>query len=322
MEQLHRHCFCPNRRGAFTLVELLVAIGIIGVLIGLLLPAVQQVRETARRIKCANNLKQQSLAMLNLESASMHLSPGFSAPGGVMWTATLLPFLEQNNLFQTIDPHGSWNGANGQTRNTEAMARVLDVYRCPSANLDEIQFDPHAFTDRAPCSYLACASGLNNRESGLRPWCGMDEESYPSGSDGVFFQNSRTRMSEITDGSSNTALLGESLPDQYVSGIDYQGNIQKVDHWYIGSDELMSHLLSPDNSGEFSECLGSTACPINSIMVENAPINDMELSYGSLHPAGVNMAFADGHILFVKAAVDLAAWSAIGSRDGSDHPAQ
>ena len=308
-----------THRRAFTLVELLVVIGIIGILVGLLWPAVQQIRETARRITCANNLRQQSLATLAYESAHMHFPAGFQLPGGTMWTALLLPFLEQDNLYYGLNLNGPWNGNGGSTSNSMAMAQRLEIYRCPSANLDPVQFDPFASTNRAPSSYLACASGLNNRESGLRPWCGLDDELNPPAADGVYYLNSRTRLADITDGSSSTFVLGESLPDQYVSGIDYSGNRQKVDHWYVGSDEVGSYPSSPGNSGEVSECLGSTACPINSINIENAPINDKELSYASQHPQGINMAYADGHVRFVSADMDRTAWSAAGTRDWGDN---
>ena len=301
-------------RCGFTLVELLVVIAIIGILVGMLLPAVQQVREAARRIKCANNVKQQSLAMLNYESAHGHFPPGFSFPGGTMWSGFILPLVDQGNIYARLDFGGPWNGHRGPTPNSEAMGTYLDVYRCPSADLDLVQFDSLAGTDRSPCSYLACASGLNNRESGDKPWCGMNAFGEWAESDGIFFLNSKTRQAEIYDGSSHTVLLGESLPDQFLFGPDYAGNPQKVDHWHTGSQEVGGYEFGGE-SAEVSECLGSTACPINSILRSNAPINDKELSFGSLHQSGVNMGYADGHIRFVSEDVDLVVWSAIGTRE-------
>ena len=301
-------------RNAFTLVELLVVIAIIGILIGMLLPAVQQVREAARRIKCANNVKQQSLAMLNYESASGYFPPGFSFPGGTLWSGYILPFIDQGNIYNRLDLAGPWHAHEGPTANSAAMGTFVEVYRCPSANLDLLQFDPLAGTDRTPCSYLACASGLNNRESGERPWCGMNAEGDWAESDGIFFHNSNIRHADIFDGSSHTVLLGESLPDQFLTGTDYSGNSQKVDHWYIGSAEVGGYQQG-NNSAEVSECLGSTACPLNSIMLEDAPINDKELSFGSMHPGGANMGFADGHIRFIREDIDPTIWSAVGSRD-------
>jgi prepilin-type N-terminal cleavage/methylation domain-containing protein/prepilin-type processing-associated H-X9-DG protein len=308
----------PNWRQAFTLVELLVVIAVIGILIAMLMPAIQSVREAARRIKCANNVKQQSLAMHNYESYRESLPSGFTFPEGALWSAYILPFVEQDALFKRLNLQGPWHGRNGSTSNTFVMKQTIELYRCPSANLDLVQYDPFANADRSPCSYLAVASGLNGRESGERPWCGMGQEAgYPE-SDGVFFFNSQTSLHEIFDGTSNTLLLGESLPDQFLFGTDYSGNSQKVDHWHTGSEEVGGYPQAGQNSAEVSECLGSTACPINAILDESSSINDKELSFGSLHPNGVNMAFADGHTSFIAADVDAAVWSALGTREGGE----
>ncbi len=133
-------------------------------------------------------------------------------------------------------------------------------------------------------------------------------------SDGIFFMNSNTTLAAVTDGLSNTVLLGESLPDQTLFNDDYSGNPQKVDHWYIGSRELNTYTeIGSFNSAEVSECLGSTACPINSIKVPESPANDKELSFGSEHIQGVNMGLADGSVHFVVETIDLEIWSAVGS---------
>ncbi|MCH2177371.1 MAG: DUF1559 domain-containing protein [Mariniblastus sp.] len=304
------------RRNAFTLVELLVVIAIIGILIGMLLPAVQMVREAARRVQCTNHIKQQSLAILDFESANGSLPSGFSTPGMTMWSAYILPFIEQNNLYEGLDKEGPWSRWTAvNPNNPAALGTYIGIFQCPSANVDRSQYDPLPDTDRVPCCYLACASGLNNRESGERPWCGMGAYEGLPKSDGIFYQNSETRLSEILDGLSHTILVGESLPDQEVWSDDYSGNSQKVDHWYIGSGELPSYDDFPEfASAECSECLGSTACPINSIKIPDAPGNDKELSFGSRHIQGVNMGFADGHVRFLAETVDRSVWSALGTR--------
>ncbi len=309
-----------TKNAAFTLVELLVVIAIIGILIGMLLPAVQRVREAARRIQCANQTKQLSLALLNHESAHGYFPPGFRFPGMTMWSAYVLPYVEQNSLFETLDLDGPWSVREGATlANSNALSEFLPVFRCPSANLAISQYDPLVDTDRTPSSYLACASGLNNRESGEKPWVGMNNYGSLAGSDGVFYLNSRTRYAEIRDGSSSTVLMGEAIPDQDLFGTDYSGNLQKVDHWYIGSGELPDYeAIGSTISAENSECLASTACPINSLFIEDSPINDKELSFGSAHPQGVNIGFADGHIQFVTENIDLVIWSAVGSRNGGE----
>lgn len=303
-------------RCGFTLVELLVVIAIIGILIALLLPAVQMVREAARRVQCANNVRQQVFAMLNYEDAHRKLPPGFTSPGMTMWSGFILPFIEQNNLYSQIDIDGPWSNYYATNpANPAALSAYIGLFQCPSSNVERVQYDPLVDADRVPCCYLACASGLNNRESGDKPWCGMDAFEGLPASDGIFYQNSYTELAEITDGLSNTLMLGESLPDQTLFNDDYSGNPQKVDHWYIGSGELATYPeIGSFNSAECSECLGSTACPINSIKIPDSPANDKELSFGSNHPQGVNMGFADGHVKFVVETIDLQVWSAIGTR--------
>jgi prepilin-type processing-associated H-X9-DG protein len=293
----------------------LVVIAIIGILIALLLPAVQMIREAARRVECANKVKQQSLAMLNYESAFQNFPAGYSHPGMMMWSGLVLSFLEQANLYDRLDINGPWDAFGGETDNSKSLGIYLGVFRCPSANLDRSQFDPLVNTQRVPCTYLGCASGLNNRESGDLPWCGMGRyQNYPE-SDGIFYLNSQTRVAEVLDGLSNTLLLAESLPDQTLLGTDYSGNLQKADHWYIGSRELGDYPeVISIGSAEVSECLGSTACPINAIKDVDSPVNDKELGYGSAHLQGLNAGFADGHVRFVRETIDRTVWSAIGSR--------
>ena len=216
-------CRDVKKRG-FTLVELLVVIAIIGILIGLLLPAVQMVREAGRRIQCANQLKQQVLAMLNYEDSHKKLPPGFSSPGMTMWSGFILPQIEMNHLYQDIDVNGPWSNFTATwPANPAALSVYIPLFQCPSANIDRVQYDPLVDTERVPCCYLACASGLNNRESGDKPWCGMDEFDGLPASDGIFYQNSDTRLAEITDGLSNTVMIGETLPDQTLFNDDYSG---------------------------------------------------------------------------------------------------
>ena len=138
-------------------------------------------------------------------------------------------------------------------------------------------------------------------------------------SDGIFYLGSETGFGDITDGSSSTVLLGEAIPDQELFGEDYFGNRQKVDHWHTGSADLLTYSrMGGTTSCENSECMASTACPINSIYIPDAPFNDKELSYSSAHTQGANISFADGHITFISNAIDAAAWSAMGSRAGGE----
>lgn len=307
-------------RCAFTLIELLVVIAIIGILIGLLLPAVQQIRESARRVQCANQLKQQVLGTLNYESARREFPPGFTHPWNTMWSGFLLPYIEQDNLFNTIDVEGYWSASvTTHLPNIDALGQVLEIFQCPSANIVPAQYDDSMEADRVTSCYLACASGLLDREAGDLPWCGMNRYEDYDESDGIFYLNSRTRQAEVIDGVSNTLLIGETIPDQYFFDDDFSDNPQKVDHWIIGSREMNDYPTSiPVGSNEVSECLGSTACPPNSLNNPDAPIDHKELCFGSAHPQGMNLGFADGHVRFVSDSVDPVIYRAIGTRAGGE----
>lgn len=310
-----------GRRVGFTLIELLVVIAIIVILLSLTLPAVQYAREAARRMACANKLKQLSIATLNYESAWRRFPAGFSSPGMTMWSGYLLPQLEQSTLYDRLEKDGPWTGATAKEENVQSLGFLLSIFRCPSSDQPDIQFDPLVQVNRVPCSYLAVASGLCDRESGNFPWAGMDRFETYAESDGIFYLNSKTRVAQIRDGTSNTALIGETFVDQDTWGTDFAGNPQKLDHWYIGSGELLSYQESIDigyYSGEVSECLGSTAAPINAWNREDTTTDQKELGFGSLHPAGINMAFADGHVSFVDENIAPEIWSALGTRKGHD----
>jgi prepilin-type N-terminal cleavage/methylation domain-containing protein/prepilin-type processing-associated H-X9-DG protein len=304
-----------KRRQAFTLVELLVVIAIIGILIGMLLPAVQQVREAARRIQCLNNLKQMTLAMHNYESARMRFPPGFTFDQSnpfptAFWSAFILPDIEQNNLYQQLDLEASFS-ADG-TNNEAACGTFIPIFQCPSANVSPSVSDGQGIPNRVPCNYLACASGTSVSESGSGPWVA---DAFSA--DGIMYENSRTTFGAITDGSSNTVIVGEANFDFETLGLDFVGQQEIADHWYIGSDGAGPH--APDMSSDISEVVGSTGCAINPVDDGSiGAINEVELGFGSRHYGGANLSFADGHALFVSEDIDRAVLSAIGTRNGGE----
>lgn len=296
------HRRLKSRSEAFTLVELLVVIAIIGLLIALLLPAVQAAREAARRIQCANNLKNQGLAMMNHLDAYGRFPSGFSQsskvpPGhSMLWSGQILPYLEQNSLYSQLDPNQPWD----QGANLAAIQAKLPVYRCPSGNAPD-SFD-QGVTGRIPSNYLACASGISARETG--PGLLLSSRSL----DGVFFVNSRVRDAEITDGLSNTLLIGEALFLTDISGPDANGDPQIIDHCYVGSPTLAAD--------EVSEAIGSTAAPLNAWKrASSLFIEDVELSFSSYHPGVVLGVFGDGHVHAVSDAIDQSIWRAVGTRN-------
>ncbi len=302
------------KRTAFTLIELLVVIAIIGILVGLLLPAIQQVRESGRRTQCLNHLKQMALAALDYHGVHRRFPPGYTFPEMAMWSAYLLPHIEQNQLYESIELDGPWT-VDGSA-NEAALAVYIELFQCPSSGAAEHAppGEGQGVPGRVPCNYLAGSSGTNNRESGELPYVGMPE------SDGIFYRNSRTALKDIVDGSSNTLLIGEAIFDYSSWGPDYHDGMEVVDHWYIGTREFLPEYPehAPDISTEASEALTSTACPINSTFIDGAPINDKELCVSSRHPLGAQAAFADGHARFIDAMIDLEIWSAAGTRFGSE----
>jgi prepilin-type N-terminal cleavage/methylation domain-containing protein len=192
-------------RPAFTLIELLVVIAIIGILVALLLPAVQKVREAAARAQCLNNLRQIGLALHNYHDVHKHLPPGYVASGpysdgatdtapGWGWAAFILPDLEQGNLYKRID-------FTQPVQNSSAIQMPLAVFLCPS---DLPPDQPFWITD-AGLSPMALAA-----PSSYAATVGSDASDCadPTGN-GVFYRNSATRLTDITDGTSNTVLVGD-----------------------------------------------------------------------------------------------------------------
>jgi prepilin-type N-terminal cleavage/methylation domain-containing protein len=193
-------------RKGFTLVELLVVIAIIGTLIGLLLPAVQKTREAANRISCANNLHQIGLALHNYHDTRGSLPPGYlckvsadpayTAPGWG-WAAFILPYLEQENLYRQIDfrlpvEHPKHEGVRTQT---------LRMFNCPSDPRTEVftvlDQSGNPLADAATNSYAACFGAL------------LEIADTPGKGNGVFYRNSRVRLTDITDGTSSTIAVAE-----------------------------------------------------------------------------------------------------------------
>ncbi|MGA2259193.1 MAG: DUF1559 domain-containing protein, partial [Thermoguttaceae bacterium] len=308
----------------FTLIELLVVITIIGLLIGLLLPAVNAAREAGRRTDCANNLKQIGLALNTFHEAQGAYPIGAAMESGGMWSAFILPYLDLDSIYSKLtfgwDGKPDWamvspdypppsieipvpDSQDAQTgRNVAACETVVPVFRCTSANLPQHVLDASTYTPawyvarRVPGSYLGCVSGLVKNDQGLINLDGIMVAPAPPPhnlwDDGGTFTMKCITMAQIKDGVSNTIIVGEAVPDaaNNPDREDPSLNEGRKDHWYIGGDDI------DDYAGQdWSECLGSTGVPMN---LPKVPAGDpgfgaYEIGYSSRHPGGCNFVLAD-----------------------------
>jgi prepilin-type N-terminal cleavage/methylation domain-containing protein len=198
-----------HRRTAFTLIELLVVISIIAILIGLLLPAVQRVREAAARTKCSNNLKQMGLALQNyagvygqFPAAYVNKPPTvYDYIPGWGWGSMILPFVEQDVLYKQLNfPPALFGGGADPAAPTPATSQILKIYRCPSDNGPDL----NPYKNNFPTSNYRAVCGWNDNNDAF-----MTDFDFG----GVMFQNSKIRITDITDGTSNTLAIGECIYD-------------------------------------------------------------------------------------------------------------
>ncbi|TWT32963.1 DUF1559 domain-containing protein [Blastopirellula retiformator] len=266
-----------GRRAGFTLVELLVVIAIIGVLIALLLPAVQQAREAARRMSCTNQLKQLGLALHNYHDTTKSFPYGSRGSGNqVGWHVAILPFIEQGNLFDqmdmTVDFHAGVNAPFRETR--------MEPFLCPSSPSEKADDNSAHFTTH----YYGVMG-----PTGTNPASGTAYQENTSGSHGGFSKEGAWshdevhKMRDITDGTSNTFFLGE------ISWTQRNGNATRYRPWSRGG-----------RTNNFMAPCKNVAQPINADFI--ALFNDM--SYGSNHPGGCMFALGDASVRFVAETVN------------------
>ncbi len=297
------------KRG-FTLVELLVVIAIIGLLIALLLPAVQAARESARRMSCSNRIKQLSLSLHNYESSLKKFPFGWNTHG-TLWSAMLLPYIEQSSLYATLEFAENRNWDTNATANERALAQLVVTFRCPSLPVAE-HMPYNGVADRVPVSYRGNGGDeVTSDDTGTITIPGTKSFEMVE-LNGIFYGCSAIRFGAISDGTSNTVAIGESHTDP-----DFIKDGQGMDWWILGSPQVDPCDCRGGNGGtEFSEACGSFYPSLNTQILNPAAHGHlMELSFGSYHSGGAFFGLCDGSVHFLTDSIDLQVYHHLGARN-------
>jgi prepilin-type N-terminal cleavage/methylation domain-containing protein len=301
MQSLHSH----HRASAFTLIELLVVIAIIGILMSLLLPAVQAIRESARRTECKNNLRQVALATHLYHDSFERLPPGWIGDAaddlpGWGWASKILPFVEQNNVYDTID----FTLPIDDPANATAVSAVIATFQCPSDPVGEtldlvptvdngglpppIMAGTPIMITSQPSSFIAARSNF----SGV--FGTLELEDNEDAGDGMFYRNSRTRFADVLDGLTNTLMFGERVSDY--GGMTWLGVINWIDEPAARVVGIVDH--APNTEGGHMD------------------------DFRSHHPMGANFAAGDASVHLIDEAIDLTIYHGAATRAGREVPGE
>jgi len=294
-----------HRRPGFTLIELLVVIAIIAILIGLLLPAIQKVREAASRMKCQNNLKQIGVGLQNYYSAYERFPAGYTSQSATLdgdgtgpgwgWGAQLLPYLEQDNLHKQINFGKDILDPIHLTPRTTSLA----LFRCPS---DQPK-GGSVFTSVGESGDLGSVAFANYVGMGGT----FEVTGFPDTGNGVLFRNSRIKFGEITDGSSNTIFV-----------IERASHRSPMTTWVGGITGAINPPLNPafEDEGPATLCLTNTGEAADG----RTPNNKLEhVEDANSRHTGVTCALmGDGSVRSIPNSIQPFVWEALGTRAGGE----
>ena len=347
-----------NCNRAFTLVELLVVIAIIGILVALLLPAIQAAREAARRSQCINNLKQFGLALQNYHSSNKTFPQGavMMTPTNVHTNAnaSLLPYFEESSLHSIYDPSKQWEDQGDHVAETP-----ISVFKCPSSGAPNPLYDPlmdpgwsppnnrYGLTEYAYCTGYTDAFCLKRDGAGVKAGRVKKEQQ------GIFMVSWGASIRQITDGTSKTIALGDASGDPKwqvchltnCSTVAPDPNgVQTIASmgWIIGEPNSTSYLplLGPKSSmygctvermnkypvtdtfldmGQYTSDYGKFLTTPNHYCLASYEGGKHSVSnYRSDHPGGCNFVMADGSVTFLSESIDMAAYRARSTIAGDD----